>query len=47
VRPNAGLDDRPLADASHEFAHRFSIQHATIHVEAGDAECHLAPAHVV
>jgi cobalt-zinc-cadmium efflux system protein len=47
VRPNAGLDDRLLADAAHELAHRFGIQHATIQVEAGEAECHLAPAHVV
>jgi cobalt-zinc-cadmium efflux system protein len=47
VRPNAGLDDRLLADAAHELDHRFGIRHATIQVEAGEAECHLAPAHVV
>jgi cobalt-zinc-cadmium efflux system protein len=47
VRPNAGLDDRLLADAAHELDRRFGIRHATIQVEAGDAACHLAPAHVV
>ncbi len=47
VRPNAGLDDRLLADAAHELDRRFGIRHATIQVEAGEAECHLAPAHVV
>jgi cobalt-zinc-cadmium efflux system protein len=47
VRPNAGLDDRLLNDAAHELDARFRIRHATIQVEAGVAECRLAPAHVV
>ena len=47
VRPNAGLDDALLADAAHELEHRFGIHHATMQIEAGDAECRLAPAHVV
>jgi cobalt-zinc-cadmium efflux system protein len=47
VRPNAGLDDQLLADAAHELDHRFGIRHATLQVEAGIAECRLAPAHVV
>jgi len=47
VRPNAGLDDHLLTDAARELDRRFGIRHATIQVEAGDAECHLAPAHVV
>ena len=47
VRPNAGLDDDLLADAAHELDQRFGIRHPTIQVEAGKAECHLAPAHVV
>ena len=47
VRPNAGLDDRLLSDAAHELDARFRIRHATIQVEAGVAECRLAPAHVV
>ena len=47
VRPNAGLDDRLLADAAHELGHRFGIRHCTVQIEAGSAECPLAPAHVV
>jgi cobalt-zinc-cadmium efflux system protein len=47
VRPNAGLDDQLLSDAGHELERCFGIRHATIQVEAGDGECHLAPAHVV
>ena len=47
VRPNAGLDDHLLTEAAHQLDHRFGIRHATIQVEAGEAECHLAPAHVV
>jgi len=47
VRPNAGLDDHLLVDAARELDRRFGIRHATIQVEAGNAECHLAPAHVV
>jgi cobalt-zinc-cadmium efflux system protein len=47
VRPNAGLDDDLLTAAAHELDQRFGIRHATIQVEAGSAECHLAPAHVV
>jgi cobalt-zinc-cadmium efflux system protein len=44
ARPDAGPDERLLSDAAHELDHRFGIRHATIQVEA---ECHLAPAHVV
>ena len=47
VRPNAGLDDQLLADAARELDRRFGIRHPTIQVEAGNAACHLAPAHVV
>jgi cobalt-zinc-cadmium efflux system protein len=47
VRPNAGLDDDLLTGASHDLAQRFGICHVTIQVECGNAECHLAPAHVV
>jgi len=47
VRPNAGLDDQLLAEAAHELDRRFGIRHATMQVEAGAAECRLAPAHVV
>ncbi|HLH88979.1 MAG TPA: cation diffusion facilitator family transporter [Xanthobacteraceae bacterium] len=47
VRPNAGLDDHLLTDAAHELDRRFGIRHATMQVEAGLAECRLAPAHVV
>jgi cobalt-zinc-cadmium efflux system protein len=47
VRPNAILDDHLLTDAAHELEHRFGIHHVTVQVEAGVAECRLAPAHVV
>jgi cobalt-zinc-cadmium efflux system protein len=47
VRPDAGLDDQLLSDAAHELERRFGIHHVTVQVEAGVAECRLAPAHVV
>ena len=47
VRPNASLDDQLLTAAAHELEHRFGIHHVTVQVEAGVAECRLAPAHVV
>ncbi|HEY4922199.1 MAG TPA: cation diffusion facilitator family transporter [Xanthobacteraceae bacterium] len=47
VRPDADLDDQLLADTAHELDRRFGIRHATVQVEAGDAECRLAPAHVI
>ncbi len=49
VRPGAGLDDGLLARACQEVRERFSIDHATFQVEAGDPNhpCRLAPAEVV
>jgi cobalt-zinc-cadmium efflux system protein len=47
VRPRTEVDDRFLADTAHALEHRFSIHHATIQIESGDGECHLAPTHVV
>jgi cobalt-zinc-cadmium efflux system protein len=47
VRPRTEVDDRFLADTAHTLEHRFSIHHATIQIETGDGECHLAPTHVV
>src|SRR5262249_9505008 len=47
VRTRAEVDDRFLADIAHELEHRFSIHHATIQIETGERECHLAPTHVV
>jgi cobalt-zinc-cadmium efflux system protein len=49
VRPGAGLDDRLLQQAALSLERNFRIRHATLQVEAGDAEeaCRLAPDHVV
>ncbi len=49
VRPGAGTDDALLAAARTGLAQRFSIGHATLQIEHGDAEypCALAPAHVI
>lgn len=47
VRPDAGLDDLLLATTAYELKHRFGIHHATMQIEMGDHECHLAPAEVV
>lgn len=49
VRPGASLDDRMLYEACRQLELRFKIRHATLQIEAGDAEfaCRLAPAHVI
>jgi cobalt-zinc-cadmium efflux system protein len=47
VRPRTAVDDRFLADTAHELEYRFGIHHATIQIESGDGECHLASTHVV
>jgi len=47
VMPIPPPDDRFLHEVSHELHERFEIGHATIQIEHGDVECHLAPAHVV
>ncbi len=47
VRPEAGTDDAFLHDAVHALHERFGIDHATIQVERGTAECHLEPETVV
>lgn len=47
IRPQCAVDDQMLADAATRLRQRFGIHHATIQVEAGDQECHLAPDEVV
>ncbi len=47
IRPQCAVDDQMLADAAARLRQLFGIHHATIQVEAGDQECHLAPAEVV
>jgi cobalt-zinc-cadmium efflux system protein len=47
VMPQPPADDKFLHEVSHELHERFDISHATIQIEHGDIECHLAPAHVV
>jgi cobalt-zinc-cadmium efflux system protein len=47
VRPRTEMDDQFLAETADELEHRFSIHHATIQIETGDRECHLAPINVV
>jgi cobalt-zinc-cadmium efflux system protein len=47
VRPGGTIDDALLARACRDLEDRFRIHHATLQVEAGDAECHLAPVGVV
>jgi cobalt-zinc-cadmium efflux system protein len=42
VRPGAALDDGLLAEACTELRRRFSIHHATLQVERGEAPCELA-----
>ena len=39
VRPDAGLDDRLLAEAAAELRLRYGVGHTTLQVEAGDAPC--------
>lgn len=47
IRPQCAVDDQLLAAAAAELRRRFGIHHATIQVESGDGECHLAPAEVI
>lgn len=47
VMPQPPSDDKFLHEVSHELHEQFGIGHATIQIEHGDVECHLAPAHVV
>jgi cobalt-zinc-cadmium efflux system protein len=42
VRPGAPLDDGLLTEACGELRRRFSIHHATLQVECGEAPCELA-----
>jgi cobalt-zinc-cadmium efflux system protein len=42
VRPGAPLDDSLLTEACGELRRRFSIHHATLQVECGEAPCELA-----
>jgi cobalt-zinc-cadmium efflux system protein len=42
VRPGAALDDALLSEACVELKRRFSIHHATLQVECGEAPCELA-----
>jgi cobalt-zinc-cadmium efflux system protein len=42
VRPGAALDDALLSEACIELKRRFSIHHATLQVECGEAPCELA-----
>jgi len=42
VRPGAALDDALLTEACTELRRRFSIHHATLQVECGEAPCELA-----
>jgi cobalt-zinc-cadmium efflux system protein len=46
VRPH-GSDDEFLQKVCSELAHRFTIQHATLQIEADASACKLAPADVV
>jgi cobalt-zinc-cadmium efflux system protein len=41
VRPGAALDDLLLTEACGELRRRFSIHHATLQVECGEAPCEL------
>jgi cobalt-zinc-cadmium efflux system protein len=49
VRPDCGLDDALIAEATRELSRRFGIGHATFQLEQGDLRnpCVLAPAHVI
>ncbi len=47
VMPQPPADDKFLHEVSHELHERFEISHATVQIEHGEIECHLAPAHVV
>ena len=47
VRPQAGDPDVFLAETSQALAGTFGIHHATLQVETGALDCHLAPDEVV
>jgi len=47
VMPQPPADDKFLHEISHELHECFEIGHATMQIEHGEIECHLAPAHVV
>jgi len=47
VMPDGPPGDDFLADTARDLRARFGIDHATIQIERGDIECHLAPDHVV
>ncbi len=44
VIPEGHPGDAVLHALCHDLEHRFGIGHATIQIETGDADCHLAPA---
>ena len=44
VMPGGHPDDATLHALTHELEHRFNIGHATIQIETGAVDCHLAPA---
>jgi cobalt-zinc-cadmium efflux system protein len=47
VMPSPPTEDQFLHNVSHALEEKFGIGHATIQIEHGDMECHLAPTHVV
>ena len=47
VMPQPPADGRFLASVMHELHEDFEIEHSTIQIEYGDAECHQAPAEAV
>jgi cobalt-zinc-cadmium efflux system protein len=47
VMPQPPKDGKFLHKVSHQLHERFDIGHATIQIEHGDVDCHLAPANVV
>jgi cobalt-zinc-cadmium efflux system protein len=47
VRADGRVDDVFLMETAHDLDHRFGIHHATIQIETGERECHLAPTNVV
>jgi len=47
VMPQLPTTDKFLDEVCHELREHFAIDHMTIQVEHGDAECHQAPAHIV
>ena len=47
VMPRPPESDKFISDVCHELREKFDIDHITIQLERGDAECHQEPAHVV